>query len=70
MDISNMSLEMIPQLSTALSTVKVQNQVNAELMSMALDSFEQSGAAEVDMMRKALELSVNPYAGSNIDISL
>ena len=70
MDIANMSLEMIPQLSTALSTVKVQNQVNAELMSMALDSFEQSGAAEVDMMRKALELSVNPYAGANIDISL
>jgi len=70
MDISSMSIDMIPALSTALSTAEVQNQVNVALMAKSLNSFEESGLATIEMMRKSMELSVNPGIGANIDISI
>ena len=68
MDIASMSPESIPQLSTIMSTSRVMNEVGAALMSKALDTFEQSAAAQLDMMRRSMELSVNPDIGANIDI--
>ena len=70
MDIANMSIDIIPQLSTAMATANVMNQVNVELMSQALDTFEMQGEATIDMMRKSMEMSVNPYAGANFDICI
>jgi hypothetical protein len=70
MDIANMSVDVIPQLSTALSTAKLQNEVGAALLSKAMDVFEEGAAAQLDMMRRSMELSVNPGIGANIDISV
>lgn len=70
MDISNMSVDMIPVLATGMSTAKVQNEVSTALTAKVLDTAEQSGAALIDMMRRTMELSVNPNVGSNFDVSI
>ena len=49
----------IPELSTAMANVNLQNQVGVAVLSKALDSTEESGA---------MELSVNPNVGSNFDM--
>ncbi len=56
MDIANMSVDVIPQLSTALSTAKLQNEVGAALLSKAMDVFEEGAAAQLDMMRRSMDL--------------
>ena len=58
----------IPELSTAMANVNLQNQVGVAVLSKALDSTEQSGSSLINMMDRSMELSVNPYIGSNFDM--
>ena len=58
----------IPELSTAMANVNLQNQVGVAVLSKALDSTEQSGASLINMMDRSMELSVNPNVGSNVDM--
>lgn len=58
----------IPELSTAMANVNLQNQVGVAVLSKALDSTEQSGASLINMMDRSMELSLNPNVGSNFDI--
>ena len=67
-DISAMDPYSIPDLSVAMSTVKVQNQVAESVMAKTLDVTEQGGQALIDMMRSSMERSVNPAVGGNVDV--
>ena len=58
----------IPELSTAMANVNLQNQVGVAVLSKAIDSTEQSGASLINMMDRSMELSVNPNVGSNFDM--
>ncbi len=58
----------IPELSTALSNVKIADQVSVAVLDKALESAEATGAGILNMMNRSMELSVNPNIGSNIDI--
>lgn len=58
----------IPELSTALSYVKIADQVSVAVLDKALESAEATGAGILNMMDRSMELSVNPNIGSNIDI--
>lgn len=70
MDISSMSPEMIPMLSTVMAQNKVQENAGTLMLAKAMDVQEQGGQALVDMMRSSMERSVTPNLGGNIDISL
>ena len=58
----------IPELSTAMANVNLQNQVGVAVLSKALDSTEQSGSSLINMLDRSMELSVNPNVGSNFDM--
>ena len=58
----------IPELSTAMANMNLQNQVGVAVLSKALDSTEQSGASLINMMDRSMELSMNPNVGSNFDM--
>ena len=58
----------IPELSTALANMELSQKVGVAVLAKALDSAEVTGDALVQMMDRSMELSVNPYVGSNIDI--
>ena len=58
----------IPELSTAMANVNLQNQVGVAVLSKALDSTEQSGSSLINMLDRSMELSVNPNIGSNFDM--
>lgn len=56
----------ITALSTALGMVKTENDLGVIMLSKQLDSMKEMG----DSMVKALEQSVTPYLGGNIDVSV
>ena len=58
----------IPELSTALANVKLQNQVGIAVLGKALDNTETVGESLIQMMDRSMELSVNPAVGSNFDM--
>lgn len=58
----------IPELSTTLANMNLQNQVGVAVLSKALDSTEQSSTSLINMMDRSMELSVNPNIGSNFDM--
>ncbi|MBD5500186.1 MAG: putative motility protein [Lachnospiraceae bacterium] len=58
----------IPELSTALSNVKLMDQVSTAVLSKALDNSEAAGESLINMMDRSMELSVNPAVGSNFDM--
>ena len=58
----------IPELSTTLANMNLQNQVGVAVLSKALDSTEQCGTSLINMMDRYMELSVNPNIGSNFDM--
>lgn len=60
----------IPELSTALANVNIQNQVGIAVLSKAMDSGEQTAASLIQMMDRSMELSVNPNVGSNFDMCI
>lgn len=66
MDISSLALPDIASLSIALSQNKVMSDFGTQMLAKSLDTFEVVG----DDLAKMMELSVNPYVGGNIDISL
>ena len=58
----------IPQVSTALANVQINDQIGVAMLSKAMESSEAEGASLVNMMDRSMELSVNPYVGGNIDM--
>lgn len=61
----------IAGLSTALSNISLQSQVSIAVLDRAMDSEEALGKGVVEMMNAAaMELSVNPGVGANVDIRI
>jgi hypothetical protein len=61
----------IAGLSTTLATSSIQSQVGTAVLSKALDTNDALGAGLVQMIDSAaMERSVNPAVGGNIDISV
>ncbi len=58
----------IASLSVSLSAVDTQSSYGVAMLSKSLDQFSSTGDQIVDMMDAAMELSVNPHIGSNVDI--
>ena len=60
----------IAALAMTMSQINIQNDVGTAVLSKALDTQESMGNQIVNMIdRSAMEVSVNPNIGSNIDIS-
>ena len=61
----------IAALSMSMSTVNTQSAYGVAMLSKSLDQASSTGEQIVSMMdAAAMERSVNPYVGSNIDISI
>lgn len=61
----------IAGLSMSMATLDVQSQVGIKMLSKAIDMGEDLGAGMVQMIdAAAMERSVNPAVGGNIDIRL
>ncbi|MCI9427306.1 MAG: putative motility protein [Eubacterium sp.] len=61
----------IPGLSMALAQTKAQSDFSVAMLSKAMDLGEMLGEGMVDMIDSAaMEHSVTPYLGGNIDISV
>ena len=61
----------IAGLSGVMSTVNLQSQVGVAVISKAMDTNEALGQGLVEMIdAAAMEQSVNPQVGSNIDIRI
>ncbi len=61
----------IPELSMALSMSKVQQDWGVAMLSNSLDSLSAVGETVAEMMdTSAMELSVNPDLGANIDLKV
>ena len=61
----------IPELSMALSMNKVQQDWGTAMLSKSLDTLAEVGGTISEMMdTSALELSVNPDVGANIDLKV
>lgn len=58
----------IPQVSTALANVQINDQIGVAMLSKAMESSEAEGTSLINMMDRSMELSVNPYVGGNIDM--
>jgi hypothetical protein len=59
----------IPELSMALSMSRVQQDWGVAMLANSLDSLSDVGSAVAEMMdTSAMELSVNPNVGANIDL--
>lgn len=59
----------IPGLSMALANVSLQNDVSVAVLSKAMDMGQEMGDGIVDMIdSSAMERSVTPYLGGNIDL--
>ncbi|MCQ2506411.1 MAG: YjfB family protein [Lachnospiraceae bacterium] len=66
----------IPSMSVAQSAAKLQGDLGVAVLKKSLDTVESSGKSLIEMMQKsmknqqAMERSVNPNLGGNIDIRL
>lgn len=61
----------IPALSMALSQIETLGDVGTAVLSNSLDMVREQGNAMAEMIDSAaMELSVNPGVGANIDISI
>ncbi|MDE6674869.1 MAG: YjfB family protein [Acetatifactor sp.] len=61
----------IAGLSMSMATLDVQSQVGIKMLSKAIDMGEDLGAGMVQMIdAAAMERSVNPAVGGNVDIRL
>lgn len=61
----------IAGLSTGLSQAQLQSKVGIAMLNKAMDTNEALGAGLVELVDSAaMELSVNPDIGSNIDIRI
>lgn len=61
----------IAALSMGISQADVINNVETAVLAKSLDTMKENGAGLIDMMnRSAMERSVNPELGANIDITI
>lgn len=63
----------IAAMSTMLSQANLQQQVSISVMKMAMDAAKVQAVDLTQMLQestKAMELSVNPHLGTNIDIKI
>lgn len=61
----------IAGVSTALANISLQSQVGTAVLSKALDTNESLGAGMVQMIdAAAMERSVNPELGANLDVRI
>ena len=61
----------IAGLSMAMALTNTQSAYGVAMLSKSLDQASSTGGQIVEMMdAAAMELSVNPYVGGNIDISI
>lgn len=61
----------IAAVSMALSNISMQSQVGTAMLDKAMETNEALGAGLVQMMdAAAMELSVNPNIGSNLDLRI
>lgn len=60
----------IPELSTALANINLQNDVGIAVLCNAMESSETTSAGLLEMMDHSMELSVNPHIGSNFDMTV
>jgi hypothetical protein len=58
----------IPALSMALSQRQVLNDVGVAMLSKSLDNMQDAGAAMVETIASAPEMSLDPNLGNSIDI--
>lgn len=58
----------IASLSTALSNISLMSQVETAVLSKAMETNAELGEGIVQIIDSAMELSVNPNVGANIDI--
>lgn len=58
----------IPEVSTALSSSRLMNQVGIAVLDKALENSKTAGESLINMMDRSMELSVNPHIGGNIDM--
>lgn len=58
----------IPELSTSLASIQLNSKVGIAVLDNALENSKAAGENLIDMMDRSMELSVNPYIGSNIDM--
>lgn len=61
----------IAGVSTALANISLQSQIGTAVLSKALDTNETLGAGMVQMIdAAAMERSVNPNLGANLDVRI
>lgn len=61
----------IAGVSTALANVSLNSDASIAVLNKAMDANESIGAGMVKMIdAAAMEQSVNPYVGSNLDLSI
>ncbi len=60
----------IAAVSMALSNITMQSQVGTAVLDKAMETNEVLGQGLVQMMDSAMELSVNPNIGSNLDLRI
>ena len=66
-----MNIGGIPAASMALSQINTQSDIGTKLLSKAMDTNEAMGEGLVKMIDKAaMERSVNPAVGGNVDYSV
>ncbi|MCI9438601.1 MAG: putative motility protein [Lachnospiraceae bacterium] len=58
----------IASVSTALSNISLMSKVETAVLSKAMETNAELGEGIVQMIDSAMELSVNPNVGANIDI--
>lgn len=68
MNVSEMSIDMIPQMSSVMKTQAVMEKVGEAMLGKTLDTAQKSSADMVNMFRSSMERSVNPGVGGNIDV--
>ena len=66
LDLTNLSIESIPALASTMAQTDVLESVGTAMLGNAIDS----SAANLSELTKAMELSVNPDIGANIDYSV
>jgi hypothetical protein len=60
----------IAALSMSIAQSNLMNNVSVAMLSKSLDSMNDFGDDLTNMLDHSMELSVTPYIGSNIDISI
>ncbi len=66
MDLTNMTVDSIPALASTMAQANVMESVGVAMLGEAINT----NSADMTALTKAMELSVNPDVGANIDYSV